>query len=185
MQDESLLQAIHNLLEEIKASRSAPPAVPLGFGSAPKPRYIYANRQYPDCLWYFLNGPKNEHEPIEHTALTGYVEKLELDEKEFRGKPKIKVNLTLRADRLYVIQAGFETLFARGLLYSLSKMPQEAFRKPIMISVEAGESDQVLFCKIYNPVNGKPFFVPYPEDTDWQATAQRAIAKIQKVHEES
>jgi hypothetical protein len=179
MTQESLLQAI---LDELKAARHAPPAVALGFSSPPKPRFIYANRQYNNCLWYFWNSAKNEHEPIEATALTGYIEKLEIEEKEFRGRTESKVNLTLRADKTYIIQAGFDTLFAKGLLFTLAKLPAEAFRQPVMIAVEPGESEQVLFCRIYNPANGKSVFAPWPDDTDWPATAQRAIQKIDQVH---
>lgn len=179
MNTDALLQAI---LDELRAARNAPPAVPLGFSSPPKPRFIYANRQYSNCLWYFWNSAKNEHEPIEATALTGWVEKMEIEEREFRGRTETKVNLTLRADRLYIIQAGFETIFARGMMHTLAKLPAEAFRQPIMIAVEPGESEQVLFCRIYNPANGKSVFAPYPDDTDWRTTAQRAINKIEQVH---
>ena len=178
MNTESLLQAI---LDELRAAKSAPPAVVLGFSSPPKPRFVYANRQYSDCLWYFWNSAKNEHEPIESTALTGWVEKLEIEDKEFRGRTESKINLTLRADRHYIIQAGFDTMFGRGLLHTLAKLPTDAFRQPIMIAVEPGETDQVLFCRIYNPANGKSVFAPYPDDTDWHATVQRAISKIQQV----
>ena len=107
---------------------------------------------------------------------------MELEEKEFRGRTETKVNLTVRADRLYVIQAGFETHFARGLMHTLAKLPAEAFRQPIMIAVEPGETDQVLFCRIYNPSNGRSVFAPYAEDTDWRSVAQRAISKIELVH---
>ncbi len=179
MNTESLLQAI---LDELKAARNAPPAVPLGFSAPPKPRFIYANRQYGNCLWYFWNSAKNEHEPIEATAITGYVEKLEIEEKEFRGRTEAKVNLTLRADRPYIIQAGFETIFARGLMHTLAKLPPEAFRQPVMIAVEPGDTEQVLFCRIYNPATGKSVFAPAPEDTDWRATLQRAIGKIEQAH---
>ena len=179
MNQENLLQSI---LDELKAARHALPAVPLGFSSPPKPRFIYANRQYNNCLWYFWNGAKNEHEPIDATALTGYVEKLEIEEKEFRGRTESKVNLTLRADKTYIIQAGFDTLFAKGLLFTMAKLPADAFRQPIMIAVEPGDSEQVLFCRIYNPANGKSVYAPWPDDTDWQATAQRAILKIDQVH---
>jgi hypothetical protein len=179
MTAENLLQAI---LDEIKAARIAVPAVALGFSSPPKPRFIYANRQYGDCLWYFWNSAKNEHEPIDATALTGWVEKLEIEEKEFRGRTETKVNLTLRADRTYIIQAGFETIFARSLLHTLAKLPADAFRQPIMIAVEPGDTEQVLFCRIYNPATGKSVFAPWPEDTDWHATAQRAIHKIEQVN---
>ena len=86
-------QILQAILDELRASKQI-----LGFGHPPKHRYIYANRQYPNCLWYFWNGAKNEHEPIEYHALKGIVERLEIEEKEFRGKPDLKVNLHIRAD---------------------------------------------------------------------------------------
>jgi len=168
--NELLLQ----ILNELKAQRQS-----LGFCHPPKARYIYANRQYPDCLWYFWNGAKNIHEPIEYPALTGLIEKLEIEEKEFRGKPDPKVNLHIRADRAYVIQSGLDTLFAKGLLYTLSKLPIEAFKQPITIAVEAGETDQVLFCRIYNPTTGNAVYAPYPEDTNWDSVIRRAIEKVE------
>lgn len=162
------------ILNELKAQRQS-----LGFCHPPKARYIYANRQYPDCLWYFWNGAKNIHEPIEYPALTGLIEKLEIEEKEFRGKPDPKVNLHIRADRAYVIQSGLDTLFAKGLLHTLSKLPIEAFKQPITIAVEAGETDQVLFCRIYNPTTGNAVYAPYPEDTNWDSVIRRAIEKVE------
>ena len=169
-----LLQAI---LTELSTSSQM-----LGFGHPPKPRYIYANRQYSDCLWYFWNGAKSEHEPIEFHALTGIFERLEIEQKDFRGKPDYKINLHIRADRNYVIQAGYETLFAKGMLYTLSKLPVTAFIKPITIAVEPGDTGQVLFCRVYNPVTGQSVFAPYSENTDWQQVTARAIAKIDSAH---
>ena len=166
------------ILNELKAQRQLQQQ-PLGFGHPPKARYIYANRQYPDCLWYFWNGGKSVHEPIEHHAITGFIEKLEVEEKEFRGKPDLKVNLHIRADRSYVIQSGQDTLFAKGLLYTLSKLPVEAFKKPITIAVEAGETEQVLFCKIYNPITGNAVYAPYPDDAHWETVTKRAIEKVE------
>ena len=108
MQTDELL---HQILIELRNQKNV-----LGFGNPPKPRYVYANRQYTDCLWYFWNGAKAEHEPIELNALTGKVVKLEIETKEFRGKPDDKLNLHVEADRKYVIQAGLDTLFGKGLL---------------------------------------------------------------------
>lgn len=181
MDSNQLLQAI---LDELRSSKQT-----LGFSHPPKPRYIYANRQYSDCLWYFWNGAKSEHEPIEYHALTGIIEKLEVEEKEFRGKPDYKVNLHVRAGasltegaRAYVIQSGYDTLFARGLVFMLSKLPIEAFRQPITIAVEAGDTEQVLFCRIYNPATGQAVFAPYPEQVDWNTVTQRAMIKIREAH---
>jgi hypothetical protein len=179
MNTDELLKAI---LDELRAARRSTSAIPLGFGYPPKPRYIYANRQYSDCLWYFWNGAKNEHEPIAFQALTGMIEKLEIETKAFRGKPDPKVNLAVRAERSYIIQAGFDTIFAKGLLYTLAKLPVEAFRQPITIAVEPGETEQVLFCRIYNPSTGNSVYAPYPDDVDWPAVSQRAIDKIQTAY---
>ena len=165
------------ILEELRASKQE-----LGFGHPPKVRYIYANRQHPDTLWYFWDGVKKEHEPILFHALTGMVEKLTTDEKEYKGKRELKINLHIRADRNYVIQSGAETMFAKGLLYTLSKLPVTAFTQPVTIAVEAGEDDQVLFCRIYNPVTKQAVFAPYTEPVNWQEVIARAVVKIDAAH---
>jgi hypothetical protein len=171
-------QLLEQILEELQ--RGNHPSTPLGFGYPPKPRYVYANRQYPDCLWYFWDGSENKHEPIALTSLTGTIEKLEIETREFRGKPESKVNLHIRADRNYIIQAGADTLFAKGLLFTLSKLPPQAFEQAITIAVEPGETDQVLFCRIYNPATGQSIYAPYPDDTDWAKVTAKAIAKVNR-----
>lgn len=164
---ETLLQAI---LDELRSQRQH-----LGFGWPPGPRRIYANRQYPDCLWYFWNGGENRHEPIEQTALTGYVEKLEIEEKEFRGKPDYKLSVLVRADRPYLIQSGLDTLFSRGLLSSLRRV--ETFDRPLTICVEPGDTEQVLFCRVYQGetwIDGR-----YEEEENWREIAATVATRLQ------
>jgi hypothetical protein len=168
-------QLLEEIRDEIKAGNVK---TPLGFGHPPKPRYIYANRQYPDCLWYFWRGDRNEHESIELHAITGTIVKLDIETKEFRGKPDPKVNLTIKADRTYIIQAGFDTLFAKGLLYSLASNKMQNFDTLWTIAVEPGETEQVLFCRIYDPVTGESVYAPYPDDVDWPSAAAKAQAKL-------
>jgi hypothetical protein len=165
------------LLEELRASKQQ-----LGFGHSPRPRYIYANRQYPNCLWYFWDGVNNKPEPIQYQALTGIVEKLEIEQKEYKGKPDRKVNLHIRAERNYVIQSGLETLFAKGLLYTLSRLPMEKFKSAITIAVEPGDTEQVLFCRVYNPVTGQAAYAPYNEPVNWQHIIAWTISKIDTAH---
>lgn len=173
------IELLTQILVQLKSS-SQPSS--LGFCEPPKTRYIYANRQYPDCLWYFWNGGKSAHEPIESHALTGVIDKIELETKEFRGKPDIKVNIHIKADRPYVLQSGLDTLFAKGLLFTLSKLPVEAFQKPIMIAVEAGDTEQVLFPRVYNPANAALVYAPYGEGLDWATVTQKAIDKVAAAH---
>ena len=68
------------------------------------------------------------------------------------------------------------------MLHTLSKLPVTAFTKPITIAVEPGDTEQVLFCRIYNPVTGQSVFAPYAENTDWQQVTSRASAKIDSAH---
>ena len=168
---------LKEILEELRSSKQQ-----LGFGHSPKPRYIYANRQYAECLWYFWDGAKKEHEPILFQALTGIVEKLETEQKEYKGKPEFKVNFHIRAERNYVIQSGYETLFAKGLVYTLSKLPVTSFNKPITIAVEPGDTEQVLFCRVYNPVTKQAVYAPYTEPVNWQQVIARATSKINTAH---
>ena len=172
-------ELLAQILAQLKTQST--PSV-LGFCNPPRTRYIYANRQYPNCLWYFWNGGSSSHEPIEHHAITGIIDEIKIETKEFRGKSDPKLNISIKADRPYVIQAGMDTLFAKGLIFTLSKLPVEAFRKPIMIAVEAGDTEQVLFARVYNPATGAPVYAPYGDGVDWPATTQKAIDKVASAH---
>lgn len=168
------LQAI---LQELQSSKQQ-----LGFGHSPRPRYIYVNRQYPECVWYFWDGANNKPEPIQFQALTGIIEKLETEEKEFKGKRSLKINLHIKAERNYVIESGSETMFSKGLLYAISKLPITAFQQAITIAVEPGEDEKVLFCRIYNPITGQSVYAPYTEPVNWQNVIARATDKINAAH---
>lgn len=168
---------METLLTEILQELRKLTAPPLGFNYPPKPRYVYANRQYSDCLWYFWDGSKKEHEPIAMHALTGAIFGLEVEAKEFRGKPDVKVNLYIQADRPYVVQSGFDTLFAKGLLWSLDQLPSLAAQSVVTIAVEPGETEQVLFCRVYGP-DGQAIYAPYPDTADWVAIAASVRSKL-------
>ena len=88
----------------------------------------------------------------------------------------------IKADRNYVIQSGYETLFAKGLVYTLSKLPVTSFNKPITIAVEPGDTEQVLFCRVYNPVTKQAVYAPYTEPVNWQQVIARVTSKINTAH---
>lgn len=177
IQQNSLLQEI---LAELQASHKS-----LGFGPSPRPIYVYCNRTR-DCLWYTLSEDTSRSiQPIAEDALTGIVTKIETVEVTRRGKAVEKLHVHVKADRKYILESGVDSNFSRALLHPLSLIPVEKLRMPITIAVEPGESDEVLFCRIYNPATGEAAFAPWDASTNWDQVLERAIAKVESAVSQS
>jgi hypothetical protein len=164
-QQNALLQQLIDLLRQKQQ---------LGFSEATRSRYIYCNRSQ-NCLWYWLNDAR-EVMPIPQTALTCLIEKLEFKQVERRGKDTWKIHLHVRADRRYILEAGYDSNFSKSLLSALSVMTPPQLQQPVTIEVQAADSDEVLFCRVY--VNGELVFAPWDETTAWKVVAKRAIANV-------
>jgi phage pi2 protein 07 len=165
-QQNVLLQQLIDLLQQKQ---------PLGFSEAPRPRYIYCNRSQ-NGLWYWLNDAR-EVVPIPQTALTCLIDKLEFKQVERRGKDTWKIHLHVRADRRYILEAGYDSNFSKSLLSALSVMTPQQLQQPITIELQAAEADGVLFCRVY--ANGELVFAPWDESTTWKVVAKRAIANVE------
>lgn len=159
---EELLTAI--LLELQKAN-----APKLGFTEPPTPVWIYANRSN-GCNWYRVKD--GNPEPIAHLALTGYLEKVEIEMVERRNKEAEKFRLYLKGDRPYVVESGKDTHFTKGIVAALALMTPSQLKQPITIMPQAGSDDSVLFCKIFSA--GQGIFAPYGEDTNWKNVGKMA-----------
>jgi hypothetical protein len=166
-----------DLLQQILAELQKQSGPALGFGFAPRPRYIYANRQNTDCLWYFWNGGDNVHIPIEYHALTGFITKIEVEEKEFKKKKDLKLNIHVKAERMYIIQSGLETLFSKGVIYALKEVAD--FSQVLSIAVEPGNTEQVLFGRVY--VGDQSIYAPYDDDANipWQSLVEAIQSRIE------
>lgn len=175
---------LKQILATLKSIESKSGSSDLGFRASARPIYIYANRQYEDCLWYFWDGVRNTYEPIQLTAIKGYIEKIELSDKIFRKKPEQKVHVHFRADRHYIIEFGLTTNTAKGFLNTVSNMPKEALHSPITISLKAGDEPTALFMEIFG-TDGK-FFFPYEKDfDDWDRILKIAIENVRQAFAQS
>lgn len=135
----------------------------LGFGPSPKAKRIYLNRQYPDCLWYFWNFDSNKHEPIVHESITGTLTRVEVEPGEHRGKPNDKILLYLSCDRQrFILVVGLETFTAKGLINALVAAD---LKTPITIAPEAGDSENVLFARVYRG-DGEAVYVPVEQQRE-------------------
>jgi hypothetical protein len=176
---------LKQILATLKSIESKSNSSDLGFRASARPIYIYANRQYEDCLWYFWDGVGNTYEPIKLTAIKGYIEKIELSEKIFRKKPEQKVHVHFRADRNYIIEFGLATNTAKGFLNTVANMPKEALSNPITIGLKAGdESPTAMFMEIFG-ADGK-FFFPYDKELEnWDPILKTATENVRQAFAQS
>jgi hypothetical protein len=169
----SLLDAIHQqtaTLQQILAQMNAPK---LGLHDAAGGMKIYCNRSN-GCLWYRLQD--GQPVPIQQTALTGYLVNLEFSKVERRGKECCKLLMTIQGDRPYLLEAGHDSHFSKGLLCAVASMPPTVLQRPITLSPQPGEDDSVLFCRVFS--GGELIRTSYDDSTDWRSCAQAAIAAV-------
>ena len=174
----SLLDAIHQqtaTLQQILAQMNAPK---LGLHDAAGGMKIYCNRSN-GCLWYRLQD--GQPVPIQQTALTGYLVNLEFSKVERRGKETIKLLATIQGDRPYLLEAGHDSHFSKGLLSAVAALPPAMLQRPITLSPQAGEDDAVLFCRVYSDC--ELIRASYDDSTDWRSCAQAAIAAVRATHQ--
>lgn len=155
--------------------------VKLGFGYIPVPQYIFVGgkpdgAEGPDYFWYSLDFNTNKPQPITAQALTGYVTGFRMINKPYKGDDAVKVDISIQADRKYVIRSGIETIFTRGLLLAL-----EIFDNlkdiPVTICVTPGDEKNVIYASVYNATNGE--VVKY----DWDKSKKLSpiVVKLQKM----
>ncbi len=132
----------------------------LGFGSSPQPTKIYIGKEG-SALWYFFN---EQPVAITHSALTGYLRGVST--REYTGDYGIsqKLLLTIEADKVYEIQTGLETWFAKTVLRNLSGLSNEALTRQITFEpYSTDNTKRVIFCNIYD-WSGKKVFVPWKDE---------------------
>jgi hypothetical protein len=140
---------------------------------------IYCNRQH-GHLWYCLDSDRNP-QPILESALTGYLKDLRFEQTERRGKPCHKLLATIAADRVYILESGYDTHFSKGLLMALATLSPQHLAHPITIQTQPGDDDSVLFCRVWT--GSQLVKSPYGEETDWREVAKRAIATVKAANE--
>lgn len=139
-------------------------------------RTIYANRQYPDCLWYFWNGGEKVHEPIATPVLTGRITNFQIMEKEFRGRSDDKIQIEMMTtEGRFNVETGFETVVGRGWMIALLMLsPKEG--DLISLKVRPGDQDEkALLGSLYNSEE-REVFKPYTKEENWKCVADRLIA---------
>lgn len=155
--------------------------IKLGFGSIPKAQYIYVNREG-DACWYSLSEDEKTM-PIHEKALTGVITAIECNKSvETKFGIANKTDLSIMADKPYIIRSGRESYFSKSLLLSLDALSVEQLQNPLTIAVNPGDKT-IVFCKMYDPATYKSVDFSWDghRDIDLQALEQRVTDKIMQV----
>ena len=156
--------------------------VKLGFGSIPKPQYVFVSRESDHC-WYMLS-EDDKQIAIYEKALTGMITGIEVDKRvETSFGSALKTDLYILADKPYIIRSGSDSYFSKGLLLSLNTLTAEQLSQPLTITVRPGDK-KVVFCNIYDPVIYKSIGVSWDghQQLNWQDLGQKVSQKINNNH---
>lgn len=164
---EQLLERIAIALENLNPKAK----IPLGFGEAPAQQYIFVGNESGQGLWYFL-GEDSQKNYIPQKALTGTIKSLEIVHREYKNKEQAKLDITIEADRTYIVRTGFGTVFCKGLLLALNTLNSDRISKPLTIAVAPGE-ETVVFARCYDAVSKKPLIADWEPDADFAAILHR------------
>ncbi|MBD2447284.1 hypothetical protein H6G76_08910 [Nostoc sp. FACHB-152] len=152
--------------------------VKLGFGSIPKPQYIFVSKENDHC-WYMLSDDGKQI-PIYDRAFTGIITDIEVNKivETSQGEAK-KTDLHILADKPYIIRSGSDSYFSKSLLLSLDTLSYVQLLEPLTIAVSPGEK-KIVFCTIYHPVTYRSVGVSWDghKEIDWQALGQKVSLKI-------
>lgn len=137
-------QLLQKILEAIEAQSQ--PAQPLGFGHPPIRRRIYCNLKYAPACMYFWHGGEGKPEPIEHTAITCFVESIDITTGEYKGKENNKAAIHIQADAPYTLVIGIDTLTVKSLLLGLEQCD---LSQPVTFAFRPGDVENSLFCDVF------------------------------------
>ncbi|MBD2441612.1 hypothetical protein [Nostoc sp. FACHB-110] len=155
--------------------------IKLGFGTIPKPQYIFISKENDHC-WYMLTDDGKQM-PIYDRALTGIITEIEVNKtvETSCGEAK-KIDLHILADKPYIIRSGSESYFSKSLLLSLNSLSYEQLLQPLTIAVSPGDK-AIVFCTIYHPVTYRSVGVTWDghQEIDWHVLGQKVSVKINSV----
>ncbi|MBW4432711.1 MAG: hypothetical protein KME28_13510 [Pelatocladus maniniholoensis HA4357-MV3] len=155
--------------------------IKLGFGSVPKPQYVFVSREADHC-WYMLS-EQEQHIPIYDKALTGIITKIECNKTvETKFGKREKTDLHVLAEQPYIIRSGRDSYFSKSLLLSLDIITNEQLHQPLTIAVSPGDK-KVVFCTIYNPITYQEIKITWNEhnEIDLQSLEQKISQRINQI----
>lgn len=183
-----LITELRSLREEVTKHRT------MGFSNGVEawPQRIYIGQpegSSDPVSWYRWNSFTRQVEVIHSEFLTGVIVGLRLDDsRTYKGKPNIKLIISVEADCRYQLISSYDNLFARSFLWGVHQAPLDRFRHPVNIQArprfdkEAEKFDGSVWCNLNQgrAYLNKDYPQKQPEEF-WADIRQKAIAKFRTI----
>ncbi|WP_242054260.1 hypothetical protein [Nostoc sp. FACHB-888] len=86
-----------------------------------------------------------------------------------------EIILPIDSTRLYILESGHDTHFAKSVLAAIATLTPEQLYSPITLQPTPGTTDEsVLFCRVW--VGSELVMASYNEETTWREVSKQAIA---------
>lgn len=153
--------------------------VKMGLGGAPDPIYLHISESVSEDgevhPWHMWDGKKQI--PVKDRSLTGILSGIRLKlGPEFKGKKPVKLQLKVdTGTQPYVMQAGVETTFARGMLLALDMV--DDLSKPLMFVVANG-GEKVVFARLHFAPSGERVKIMWDKERKLFPLVQKLQQKL-------
>ena len=128
----------------------------LGFGKKEEPTYLFVHHpksaEDVDHLWYWRDKNQRVNHPIRESDLTGFLRSVyRRDRSDSSGDAVPLLNVSIDADKPYVLQTGFFTNFSISLLAALNELEPHDLTEPVTLVAEMSpgrRSRPTVFCRV-------------------------------------
>lgn len=153
--------------------------VKMGLGGAPDPIYLHVSESIDEGgevhPWHMWDGKKQI--PVKDRSLTGILTNIRLKlGPEFKGRRPVKIQLRVdTGSQPYVMQAGVETTFTRGMLLALDMV--DDLTQPFMFVVANG-GEKVVFARLHLAANGERVKIMWDKERKLFPLVQKLQQKL-------
>lgn len=152
-----------------------------GLGPSPEPIYLFVDLgKTPEGdvhPWHMWDAASTKAIPVFQQSLTGRLVSIRLQIKEFQQKQNYKIDFKiLSGTRTWILRSGTETIFSRGVLLGLQKVPN--FRD-FFIKIHAKPGDTTVYGNVYD-INNNRFEAEWDTDVKLLPIIQELQRKLEQ-----
>ncbi|MGA1601919.1 MAG: hypothetical protein ACO4CG_06485 [Prochlorothrix sp.] len=150
---------------------------PLGFREEALHRVIYCDGAA-GSTWYYRDNRTQQPVLIPTPVLTCKAQHLEF----VQQGDLWKLRLYVQADRLYCLEADYNSTFSKALLLALASLEKHQLQRPLSLEVLSLSGSDTLTCRVYS--RGGQVMHHFGPNPPWRDVARQAITNVEAATQE-